>query len=339
MNLNYNLKNVKNDYLLKQKIFEKETNLEKIFNKYKNNNQYLGKCNIVFMIFKVNENSNNDQKEILDLYQIFDYLREKKLGNDLPFIKYGDESFNIPMSLISTEAIYNNKINKLILNDWIGINKITNRINGIMIKKYLKDYNDQAKYVSMILRKNNELSVKLSFDADDNVDLYDASYSIKNIKKLVEDINKNLVSKKVNVNPKIDPPDVDVKNDNIILKKNTMLKYCNIIIPFIKKININFNELYEFSKNFPEYLYDENKDLNNKNKQKLINGIKLRYKKISGFIPMSDIIKDIDILKSKSEIDIDIIQIISKKYGKTQDEVSKYILEWKKIQFIYVISN
>ena len=339
MNLNYNLKNIKNDYLLKQKIFEKEIKIQKIFDKYKNNNQYLGKCNIVFMIFKVNENLNNEQKEILDLYQIFDYLREKKLGNELPFIKYGDESFNIPMSLISTEAIYNNKINKLILNDWIGINKITNKINGIMIKKYLKDYNDQAKYISMILRKNNELSIKLSFDANDNVDLYDASYSIKNVKKLVEDINKNLISKKVNINPKIDPPDVDVKNENIILKKNTMLKYCNIIIPFIKKININFNELYEFSKNFPEYLYDENKDLNNKNKQKLINGIKLRYKKISGFIPMSDIVKDIDILKSKKEIDIDIIQIISKKYGKTQDEVSKYILEWKKKYSSYMSSR
>ena len=41
-------------------------------------------------LVKVNENLNNDQRELLDLYQIFDYLREKKLGNDLPFIKYCD---------------------------------------------------------------------------------------------------------------------------------------------------------------------------------------------------------------------------------------------------------
>ena len=108
---------------------------------------------------------------------------------------------------------------------------------------------------------------------------------------------------------------------------------------FLKKINLDFNKLYEFSKNFPEYLYDENKDLNNKNKQRLINGIKLRYKKISGFIPMSDIIKDIDILKSKSEADIDIIQIISKKYGRTQDDVSNYILEVKKKYSSYMTTR
>ena len=46
----------------------------------------------------------------LDLYQIFDYLREKKLSDDLPFIKYGDESFNIPISLVSTEAILNENL-------------------------------------------------------------------------------------------------------------------------------------------------------------------------------------------------------------------------------------
>ena len=340
LNLNYDLKLVKNDYLLKKKMFEKELLLDKIFKKYKDNQDFVGKCNITSMIFKVNDYEKSDKNSNpLDLYQIFDYLREKKLGDEVPFVKYGDESFNIPISLISTEAISNNKINKLILNEWIGVNKITTKINGIMIKKYIKDYNNEPKYISFILRKNNELTFKLNFNYEDKIDLYDVSYGLKNCKKLIEDINKNLVSKKVNIKQRIDPPDLDINDKDIILKKNTDLRYCNVYIPILKPLNLNFSELYEFSKKFPEYLYDESRNVNNKNKQKLINGIKLRYKKVSGFIPMTDIIKDIDILKSKGELDINIIQLISKKYDKSQDEVSDYIIEWKKKYSSYLSSR
>ena len=50
MNLNYNLENVKKDFLLKGKMYEKELNIDSIFNKYKNNNKLLGDCNIIYMI-------------------------------------------------------------------------------------------------------------------------------------------------------------------------------------------------------------------------------------------------------------------------------------------------
>jgi len=344
LNLNFDIKNVKNDYLLKKKMFDKELVLYNIFNKYKNNNNnFIGNYNITSINFKSNEIENipKNMKESppLDLYQIFDYVREKRLGDDLPFVKYGDESFNIPISLISTEAISNNKVSEPIINDWIGINKITTKINGIMIKKYIKDYNNEPKYISLILRKNNELTIKLNFNFNDNVNLDDISYSLKICKKLIEDINNNIVSKKLNIKQKIEPPDLDVDKQNINLKNNTKLIYCNIYIPILQNLKINFNDLYEFSKKFPEYLYDESKDLNNKNKQRLINVINLRYKKVSGFIPMTDIIKDIDILKSKGELDINIIHMISKKYDKTFDDVTKYIMEWKKKYSSYISSR
>ena len=57
------------------------------------------------------------------------------------------------------------------INEWIGINKITTKINGIMVKKYIKDYNNEPKYVSFILRKNNELTFKLSFNYEDKIDI------------------------------------------------------------------------------------------------------------------------------------------------------------------------
>lgn len=340
LNLKIDLKDVKNDYLLKKKMFNKELLLDTIFNKYKNNNKIIGECSITSIIFKSNEIESLSNSSVpVDLYQVFDYLREKKLGVEVPFVKYGDESFNIPISIISTDAINNNKINQSMINEWIGINKITTNINGIMVKKYIKDYNDDPKYMSFILRKTNELTFKLNFNSNDNINLNDVAYSLKKCKKLIEDINKNIISKKVNKKQMIDPPDLEINEQDIKLKKNTNLKYCNIYIPIIKNLNINFNELYEFSKKFPEYLYDESRDLNNKNKQRLVNVIKLRYKKVSGFIPMTDIIKDIDILKSKGELDINIIQIISKKYDKKYDDVSKYILEWKKKYRSYMSSK
>ena len=330
MNLNYNLENVKKDFLLKGKMYEKELNIDSIFNKYKNNNKLLGDCNIIYMIFKVNELLNQQHNFIpIDLYQVFDYLRDKKLDNQLPYIKYGDESFDVPLTLLSKEAIKNEKISKKTVIDWMGLNRIGTKINGIMLKKYLKDINNEAKYISLILRKNNEITIKLSFDSSDEIKLDDVSNSLKNSKIFVDEINKNIVSKKINVQPKIEPPDISIQNDIIKLKENTKLKFCNIYIPFLKKENFDFKELYDFSKSFPEYIYDEFKDANERNKQRLINGIKLRYKKISGFIPMSMIIKDIDILKSKEESDFSIIQIISKKYSKTQEDVQNYMIEWK----------
>ena len=340
INININIKQVKNDYLIREKILRKELLIDKIFKKYNNNKNLIGECNITSIIFKSNEINKVKEKIIpIDLYQIFDYLREKKLGIDLPFVKYGEESFNIPISLISKDSIINNRVNKNLINDWIGINEITKKINGIMIKKYIKHYNNEPKYLSLILRKNNELTIKLNFSHDDKVDLNDISKSMKNCKKLIDDININLVSKKIDIKQKIEPPDLDINNLDVKLKKNTILKYCNLYIPIIKSLNLNFVELYEFSKKFPEYLYDEFENVNEKNKPKFYNSLKLRYKKISGFIPMTEIIKDIDILKSKRQSDIDIIQIISKKYGKSQDQVSNYILEWKKKYSSYMSSK
>ena len=48
----------------------------------------------------------------MDLYQIFDYLREKKLNIKTPFIKYGEDLTGIPVSITSMDALQQNKIKK-----------------------------------------------------------------------------------------------------------------------------------------------------------------------------------------------------------------------------------
>ena len=321
-----NISSVKKKYELLKYTFENEDFIQTYESKYQNNKSLLGDCNILYISLKSNQELSLLKKPpIIDLYQVFDYVREKKLGIELPFIKYGDESFQIPVSLASVDALLQNKITKANLDDWIGIDKITNKINGIIMKQYLKDYNNQHKYISMILRKSSELTFNVKFDANDKATFHDLVGSIKNIKKIVEDINKNLISKKIELTQKINPPDIEMKNNEISLKNNTELRFCNVFIPFKQNLSINFKKLYEFSQNFPEYLYDENKSLNSKNQQKFQTFAKFIYKKVSGFIPMSSIIFEIDKLKSMNTSEHHIKQIISSQFNKSSDEVEKYI--------------
>lgn len=328
LNLNINKKNIENKFKLLKEKFKKEEYLKSIDTKY-NKDNLLGNCNITNISLKINQHVTNSIEEI-DLYQVFDYIRDKKLGDDIPFIKYADDSFQIPISLVSVEALEQNKVDKSIVNEWIGINKITNKYNGLILRQFLKKYNNKQKYIYLFLKKNTELLFNLRFDENDQATIKDIIEGVNNTKKLIEQINRNLISKKINKVQKINAPEITFKNNELILKDNTQLKYCNVYIPFLKKLNINFKKLHEFSKKFPDYLYDNSKKLNVKDQQRFETKIKLIYKKVSGFIPMSDILLDIDILKHQKETESNIIEILSSKYQKSNEVISEIIEEWKK---------
>ena len=66
-------------------------------------------------------------------------------------------------------------------------------------------------------------------------------------------------------------------------------------------VSLDFKKLYEFAMKFPYFIVESPKnilktDKNNKEETSL----KLRYKRISGFVNMNDILLDIDKLKEKS---------------------------------------
>ena len=328
LNLKINKKNIENKFNLLKEKFEKNKYINSIKSNY-NKTSILGNCNITNISLKINKNLNKTVDEI-DLYQVFDYIRDKKLGDEIPFIKYADESFQIPISLVSVEALNKNKIDKSIVNEWIGINKITNKYNGLIIRQFLKKYNIDPKYIYLFLKKNSELLFNIRFNESDEANIEDVIEGVKNTKKLIEQINKILISKKINKKQIIDPPHISYMNNEIIFKNNTELKYCNVYIPFLKKVNINFKKLNILSKKFPDYLYDNSKNLNKKNQQSLERKIKLIYKKVSGFIPMNDILLDIDILKHEKESETTIIELLSSKYDKSHEEIINIIDEWTK---------
>ena len=225
-------------------VLQEDKQFQKLEKKY-NKGQLLGHCFVTYVSFRVNHAMNNNS---IDLYQVFDYIREKKISTDIPFIKYGDESFTIPVSLVSIDALSKNIIKRSTLNEWIGIQRITDKINGIIIQKYIMDYQKEAKFMSIILRNNAELSFRIRFQEQDKATFHDVVHGIKDVKKLIDDVNKNIMSKKVNTNYRIDPPDIhiDKNKKNMRLSENTEIRFCSIYIPIQKKINIDYKKLYDF---------------------------------------------------------------------------------------------
>ena len=335
VNLNYNAEDIKNNYLLTKDYYMKENYIFDLINNIPNDGQKFGSCNILTVKLNVNnmEEYNNEYSgvEYVDLFTIFDYIRQEKIDENTPFIRYSEDILEAPFSLISREAINKNTVSQDSLKKWIGINQPPRRMNGIIIKRYLKDYNDISRYSSISLYKTGKLTINVSFKEEYNANFNDIEYTIKNCKKFIEDINKNRFTKKIDEKQKIEVPDMDIVNNNIIFKNNTKIIYMNITIPIKYDMNFDFKKMAEFSKKFPYFLAEIPKNILKSNDNKTENSIKLKYKRISGFANMNDILTEIDMLKQKYEKDTGIIiKYLEKKYQKSIDDIKSYLLEWER---------
>lgn len=342
VNLNYNVEDVKNNYLLTKDYYIKENYIFDLINNIPNNNEKFGSCNILTVKLNVsnsddynndynNFNIDNSEYEYIDLFPIFDYIKDQKIDEKTPFLRYSEDILEAPFSLISKKAIDNNIINQDLLKKWIGINQAPRRMNGIIVKRYLKDYNNTPRYSSISLYKTGKLTINVSFKEEFNANFSDIEYTIKNCKKFIEDINKNRVIKKKDEKQKIEVPDMDIINNNVIFKKNTKIIYMNITIPIKFDANFDFKKMADFSKKFPYFLAEFPKNLLKHDEEKIENSIKFKYRRISSFANMNDILYEIDILKQKYDKDIGfIIKSLEKKYQKSVDEIKSYLLEWEK---------
>ena len=373
VNLNFNLQEIKNNYLLTKEVLEKESYIFNLIQKIsieidnkKNKDEKIrdkyGLCINTIQIdinskrFYNNSNNNilneisnkknkiNNSNKIIDLYQIFDYMIDHKIDKKTPYLKYIDDIIESPFSIISKEALDDNLIKKDELKRWLGIVKEkTIKKNGITFKRYLKDYLEKPKFSSIFLNKYGELSLNVSFNTEINANFNDIENTVKDCKKIIEDINKNKIISKIDEKIRINPPDMNIINDKIILKKNTKIVFMNIAIPIKYENTFDFKKLLEFSFHFPSFLSEFPKDdlVEKKEKQNLTEkyfldetksekGIKLKFRRISGFANMNEILKDIDILKEKDESDTRILKILEFKYKKNIEELKKYLLEWKR---------
>jgi hypothetical protein len=273
-NLQYNIEEIKNNYLLLKKYYIKENYTFDLINNIEINNEKFGSCNILTIKIIVNSKSNidfntlynnniiqnNGDKKYVELFPIFDHIRESIINENTPFLKYFEDTLESPFSIISKEALYNNKINKNYLEQWLGIKSIPRRMNGIIIKRYIRDYNNEPRYSSISLDKFGTIQLNVSFNSDCNANFEDIEYTIKDCKKFINDINKNRIPKR-DEKSKIEEPGLSIVDNEIIFKKNTKLVYMNITIPIKLDISLDFKKLEIFSKNFPSFLEKVPKNL------------------------------------------------------------------------------
>lgn len=323
VNLFFKIENVRTDYLIMKEYYEKEDYIFNLIKTVPINKNDFGSCNILTIILSINDEKSSHN---IDLYQVFDYLKDYKISDKIPFIKYSEDNLDTTYSIISKEAIENKKIDKALLKSWLfGIKDSIKKINGITIKRFLKEYNNEPRYSNIFINKSGNISLSISFKSENNANFYDIEYAIKDCKKLITDINKVLT--KMDEDITINSPNMNIKDNEILLKKNTKIMFMNIIIPIYFKENIDFKLLSEFSKKFP-YFFAE---VDNKDKEE--NSIILKYKRVSLFANMEDILFEIDKLKLIYPNDEDIrliIAILQKKYDKSIDEIKRYLLEWEK---------
>ena len=337
VNLGYDKNIIKNTYLSLKNYLDNENYIFNLINSVKIDKTFFGSCNILTVKFNINnetDTSNNtiSQSKYIDLFPIFDYIKSECISEKIPFIKYSEDILESPFSIISKKAIDNGSIKKEEIKSWLGLNEDYREINGIILKSYIKDYNNEPKYSHISINRLGKIILNASFKSENNATFKDVEECVINCKKILENINKHRVVKKIGEYDKIEVPYMEFKDNHVYFKENTKLIFTNIIIPYNlnNEISIDFVKLEEFSKKFPFFItsYQDKKIIGLKNTQR---SIKLKYKRISGFANMNEIMLDIDRLKQKYEKDIGlIIKTLEKKYQKSVDEIKAYIIEWDK---------
>jgi len=319
--LNFKNEDIKSDFEIMKEYFNKESYIFNLIETVPIN--YFGSCNILTIILNINE---ENKSEMVDLYQIFDYIKDNKVSDKIPFLKYTDDFLDTNYTIISKEAIENNKIDKNILKKWIYRTKDSvKKINGIIIKRFLKKYNDENRFSNIFINKNGNITMTISFKSGNNASFMDVGTAVNDCKKIIDDINNNL-NKDDNL---IETPNMEIRDNKVIFKSNTKIMFMNVIIPIYYKGEIDLKELYKFSKKFPYFFAD----IDSKEKDENENDLVLKYKRVSLFANMEDILYEIDKLKSTYPDDEDtwrIINILQKKYGKNIDEIKRYLLEWER---------
>ncbi len=329
---------LKTRYALMKEYYDRESYIHSLINSSKENeSNLLGGCNIITVLFNINgkkifdsqSNNNLNLNEIgdnINLYQIFDYLRINRVGLNMPFIKYNDETFDTPFSIISKEAIDKKKVDKKELKDWLAIKDEQKKITGLLMKRLIKEYEDEPRYSSVSLKKDGNIRINVSFPARLNASFNDVLLSVKDCKRNIDDINKYL--RTIDEGKIIEAPDMNIESGNeIVLKQNTKINYVNISIPVLTP-NIDYVKLEEFARNFPSFITVAKK-VNIKEGRSL----HLKYIRVSGFSNMNEVLEYIEYLflnLVEQDKDTIIIRSLQKKFNQTEEQAKSYLLEYKK---------
>lgn len=113
-------------------------------------------------------------------------------------MKYYENILESPFSIISKEAIDKNIISQKTLREWLNLNPDSyhKKINDIIIKRFLKVYNNENRFYHISLNRFGIVKINISFDNINNATFYDINNAINDCKDFINNINKNRVTKR-----------------------------------------------------------------------------------------------------------------------------------------------
>ncbi len=294
--------------IIKEKNLSNENSM--LLNK-KSINQFLNKKKKP-LNFRAHMEDEVEETDFIDLYQIFEYLRSRKIGKKTPFIKYNDYGFANPFILISKSAIDQNVVNKqLLLSQWTNPQMPVKKFNGLQLKRYIKNMEPSGTplFSNLYLYKYGRIQLSIAFKSENKATFHEIHEAIMNCKDFIEDVNRNVIdyriSRSIDIEKKIIPPESSVHpKRGLELSKNCTIAYMNYFIDYRGGDKIDLKDLFEFCKLFPSFFsIHPTKSLG-------LNSIKMRYRRVSGFADLDEVMERIERLKKSGAKDGLIIKVI-----------------------------
>ena len=334
----FNNASISKEYKLMNSNFQKEKYIYNIIRTTKIDPAQFSSCNIAHVTIQINNNKTDDiEKDTIDMYKIFDYLK-RKIGPETPFIKYRDPEFKVPISVAYDGLITNKNVTEKMFKSWIGLKKektetgdewsLTSVARSLQFKRLIGDFGDRLIYSTIEIAskntyKNTRVTVRCGFKEKDHATMKNVSDIVSNCSKILEEINQlgfSSVGKKFSINL----PDIEVQGPNIKFKENTKIAFINVITKFDIGEELDMKILYNLAKSFKNFIdivgsYDDTKST-----------LQVKYKKVSNYTNMRALYAYITEVKKDGMSDNATIDIIEKKFDKTYVEASDALKNWKK---------
>lgn len=323
-----NLKLTKDEILKKYKStinkINRDEEISQLINNTKIDQNQFTTCNISHVRLNVNFEK---KEECVDLLKIFNYLR-RHLNHNIPFVKYKDPDWDKPYSAVYDKAVKDGSIEEEKLRSWLNLKTSSGGdmkfSKGITLKIKLYEYEKKPYYGTLNIYRTSRLEIMLNYISNYNATIKDVINNMNKIENLINDINKTNFAISNDDPKKIEPPSVSFKNNFLITSENTHILYISSKANYNLTKNINTSDLYNFSKLFTPYVSYK---LDVKNIQKQFTIV---YKKVSNFVNMSDIYKDISEKYQLGLSEDSIVQGIMEKYEKSLKEATILYNDYKK---------
>jgi hypothetical protein len=324
------IRRVEEDELLMTLIKDPPSQVTDLINSVNNPMNFgLDECRILEIVIHINYGdvyddpslSSTGNKDFVDLMQIYN---QYPLSQEVPFIKYrGDKT---------TEAIYRvyepitKELKSDVLVKWIssasGKSKMLGKdteggeqdyvvtgkglsIKQFLYKKQIKEGVYENKYATINFYKDGK--IELGCFWDENVGANMIHNVIPAIERLISIVNVvntieyqvSGVSRKL----KINLPDINFLNNPT---SNTQIGYVNTVMWFNYGEELNYNQINEFARYFTMYVTVIAKNISydakeNKYHTRDHTMLQMRYKRVSGYLAMSDIYKFIYNIRARTQ--------------------------------------